>query len=158
MSLSASVVLASSSSPGLSLNSGRDDEVDLLAAVLRHGLATPIDRESAVDLIDRFGGLAELASADDAALRREGLPDAQIAMLGRVRALALAMARAQVCRRPVLSSWTALTAYLRMALAHLPREELRLLVVDRLFDRAELRSGDRRPQVVRLHRLAGDGR
>lgn len=33
-----------------------------------------------------------------------------------------------------------------------------IFVVDRLFDRAELRLGDRRPQVVRLVRLAGLGR
>lgn len=33
-----------------------------------------------------------------------------------------------------------------------------LFIVDRVFDRAELRLGDRRPQVVRLRRLAGDGR
>ena len=30
-----------------------------------------------------------------------------------------------------------------------------LYVVDRVFDRAELRLGDRRPQVVRIRRLAG---
>ena len=33
-----------------------------------------------------------------------------------------------------------------------------LFIVDRVFDRAELRLGDRRPQIVRLRRLAGDGR
>lgn len=33
-----------------------------------------------------------------------------------------------------------------------------LFVVDRLFDQAELRLGDRRPQVVRLRRLSGDRR
>ena len=31
-----------------------------------------------------------------------------------------------------------------------------LFVVDRVFDRAELRLGDRRPQVVRIRRLSGD--
>src|SRR5690606_34871900 len=30
-----------------------------------------------------------------------------------------------------------------------------LYVVDRIFDRAELRLGDRRPQIVRIRRLAG---
>ena len=35
------------------------------------------------------------------------------------------------------------------------RQQGGLFVVDRLFDRAELRLGDRRPQVVRIHRLAG---
>ncbi|MGH7028197.1 TrbG/VirB9 family P-type conjugative transfer protein [Brevundimonas sp.] len=38
------------------------------------------------------------------------------------------------------------------------RQQGGLFVVDRLFNRAELRLGDRRPQVVRIHRLAGAGR
>lgn len=38
------------------------------------------------------------------------------------------------------------------------RQQDGLFVVDRLFDRAELRLGDSRPQVVRIHRLAGAGR
>ena len=38
------------------------------------------------------------------------------------------------------------------------RQQGGLFVVDRLFDRAELRLGDRRPQVVRIHRFAGAGR
>jgi type IV secretion system protein VirB9 len=38
------------------------------------------------------------------------------------------------------------------------RQQGGLFVVDRLFDRAELRLGDRRPQVVRIHRLTGAGR
>ncbi|MFC3077846.1 TrbG/VirB9 family P-type conjugative transfer protein [Phenylobacterium terrae] len=35
------------------------------------------------------------------------------------------------------------------------RQQGGLMVVDRVFDRAELRLGDRRPQVVRITRLAG---
>lgn len=38
------------------------------------------------------------------------------------------------------------------------RQQGGLFVVDRLFDHAELRLGDRRPQVVRIHRLMGAGR
>jgi len=33
-----------------------------------------------------------------------------------------------------------------------------LFIVDRVFDRAELRLGDRRPQIVRIRRLRGDAR
>lgn len=36
------------------------------------------------------------------------------------------------------------------------RQQGGMLIVDRLFDRAELRSSDRRPRRVRLERLAGD--
>ncbi|MGH7027062.1 TrbG/VirB9 family P-type conjugative transfer protein [Brevundimonas sp.] len=38
------------------------------------------------------------------------------------------------------------------------RQQGGLFVVDRVFDRAELRLGGRRPQVVRIHRLAGADR
>ena len=33
-----------------------------------------------------------------------------------------------------------------------------LFIVDRVFDRAELRLGDRRPQIVRIRRLEGAAR
>ena len=35
------------------------------------------------------------------------------------------------------------------------RQQGGLMVVDRVFDRAELRLGDRRPQMVRITRLGG---
>lgn len=36
------------------------------------------------------------------------------------------------------------------------RQQGGLFVVDRVFDQAELRSGDRRPRIIRLERLTGD--
>ncbi|WP_313552932.1 TrbG/VirB9 family P-type conjugative transfer protein [Brevundimonas sp.] len=38
------------------------------------------------------------------------------------------------------------------------RQQGGLFLVDRVFDRAELRLGDRRPQIVRLHRLGSADR
>ena len=38
------------------------------------------------------------------------------------------------------------------------RQQGGLFVVDRVFDRAELRLGDRRPQIVRIQRLSGERR
>lgn len=130
----------------------------LLASIFERVLSREAGRAAAVDMIATFHGLAGVAAADEAALLRAGLHRGGVAELVRIRDMALAMTRAQACDRPVLSSWTALTAYLRAALAHAPREQFGLFVVDRLFDRAELRLGDRRPQVVRIHRLAGAGR
>ena len=144
--------------PSLSSNPTKDADIDLLTALFGRTLTSSAGRVAAADLIDAFGGLAGVAGADEAALRRQGLSKGAVADLGLVRALAMAMVRAEACQRPVLSSWTSLTAYLRAALAHAPREQFGLFVVDRLFDRAELRLGDRRPQVVRIHRLAGAGR
>jgi len=130
-------------------------DLDLLAVLLGQASSAAVGRASAARLMEAFGGLAGAVAADETALRGLGLSTAAVANLGRSRDLAIALARSEACRRPVLSSWTALTAYLRADLAHAPREQFGLFVVDRLFDRAELRLGDRRPQVVRIHRLAG---
>lgn len=129
-------------------------DLDLLSALLERELPGS-GRDAAATLITAFGGLAGVAAADAAALARTGLPPGAVASFASVRALALAMGRAEACRRPVLSSWSALLTYLRVALAHAPREQFGLFVVDRLFDRAELRLGDRRAQVVRITRLPG---
>ncbi len=116
---------------GLSPDSANAADLDLLAAVLGRSLSLAARRIAAAGLIEAFGGLAEVAAADETTLRRHGLAAAAVADLGNARSLALAMARAEACRRPVLSSWTALTSYLRASLAHAPREQFRVLYLDR---------------------------
>jgi DNA repair protein RadC len=108
-----------------------DDDLELLAGLIGRSLCSPAARDAAASLIDAFGGLAGVAAADEAALRRAGLARAAVADLRRVRALGIAMARAEACHRPVLSSWSALVAYLRAALAHAPREQFRTLYLDK---------------------------
>lgn len=122
--------------------SGEPADLDLLATFVEDRAWPGSGRVAAAALIDAFGGLAGVAAADEAALSRQGLSQAAVAELVRVRALALAMARAEACRRPVLSSWTALTSYLRAALAHAPREQFRALYLDKrnILIREELRA------------------
>jgi len=43
----------------------------------------------------------------------------------------LRIGRAEVTKRPVISSWTALLAYTKAALAHAPREQFRVLFLDK---------------------------
>lgn len=105
-----------------------DADLDLLASILGRSLSPAAGRAAAADLIQAFGGLAEVAAADEVALHRQGLAAGAVADLARARRLAVAMARAEACRRPVLSSWSALTSYL---LAHAPREQFRVLYLDR---------------------------
>ncbi len=129
-------------------------DLDLLAAFMEDRALPDFGRAAAAALIDAFGGLAGVAAADAAALARTGLPERMVADLGRVRAQALAMARAEACRRPVLSSWTALTNYLRSSLAHAPREQFRALYLDKrnILLRQELRADgttDHAPVYVR---------
>jgi DNA repair protein RadC len=44
---------------------------------------------------------------------------------------ALRMGRETLTKRPLISSWSALLAYVRTALAHEPREQFRVLFLDR---------------------------
>lgn len=108
-----------------------DADLEVLAAVLARTLSPVASRAAAADLISAFGGLAGVAAADESALMRAGLEAVAVADLGQVRALSSAMARAEACLRPVLSSWTALTTYLRADLAYAPREQFRVLYLDR---------------------------
>lgn len=108
-----------------------DTDQVLLASIFERVLPPEAGRAAAAEMIATFHGLAGVAAADEAALLRAGLDRGGVAELVRVRAMALAMMRAQACDRPVLSSWTALTAYLRAALAHAPREQFRTLYLDK---------------------------
>ncbi len=90
------------------------------------------DADSAAStLLDRFGSLAAVASADEAEVYRTVGPCGRaIAGLGILVELAVRLAREEASRRPVITSWTALEAYVRAALAHRPREQFRVLYLD----------------------------
>lgn len=107
----------------------RLDDQALLALLLRHA---PADAdEIAGRLLARFGGLAAVASTDPGELARvaqTGLDALQD--LGVLRELAVRLARTEASRRPVITSWSALQAYARAALAHRPREQFRVLFLD----------------------------
>lgn len=108
------------------------DDRSLLALLLgRCGRGADGDR-LAVDLLERFGGLGDILAADVSELgRTDGLGAGALLDLKLLRELAVRLARSAASARPVLSSWTALLAYSRTTLAHLPREQFRALYLDR---------------------------
>ncbi len=104
------------------------DDRDLLARLLWR---TDDPARAAGDLLSRFGSLGAALSADRSELARSGVADpSAVEDLQVVRELAVRMARIDASRRPVVTSWTALQAYVRTALAHRPREEFRVLYLD----------------------------
>ncbi len=82
-------------------------------------------------LAERFEDAGELLHADAARLRLVGLSVEAIARLDRLKRLLEHLSRDAVSRRPVISSWTSLVAYVRVALAHRPREQFRVLYLDK---------------------------
>jgi DNA repair protein RadC len=85
----------------------------------------------AKSLIDHFGGLAEVLSADVETLAGAGLGLAGIAALKSVREAALRLMRAALHDGPVVNSWDKLIDYCTAQIAHGKIEEFHVLFLDR---------------------------
>jgi len=85
----------------------------------------------AKQLLDRFGGFAELLSADPEALAGAGLGLAGVAALKAAREAALRAMRSELRERPVVSSWDKLIEYCTAHIAHGKVEEFHILFLDR---------------------------
>jgi DNA repair protein RadC len=83
-------------------------------------------------LLARFGSLGAVLGANADALKTvAGVGEAVALDLSLVQEAALRAAREAVARRPVISSWSSLLAYVKTALAHEPREQVRVLFLDK---------------------------
>ncbi|WP_374322217.1 DNA repair protein RadC [Brevundimonas sp.] len=107
------------------------DDRALLARFLETSVGT-IDLEDTLSrLFDRYGGLSGIFAADPPELiRLSGLPWETVEHIKLCRRLCERLARSRAEARPVISSWTALLAYVRVALAERPREQFRALFLD----------------------------
>jgi DNA repair protein RadC len=82
-------------------------------------------------LLERFGSLAEVLSADIEALAAVGLMKPGIAGVKFVREVALRFFRAELHERPVVASWDKLISYCNAQIAHINVEEFHVLFLDR---------------------------
>ena len=86
----------------------------------------------AKQLLARFGSLGGVLGATSDELRTvPGIGEAAALDLKLLHEAGLRTAREQVARRPVISSWNALLAYVKTALAHETREQFRVLFLDK---------------------------
>ena len=83
-------------------------------------------------LLKTFGSFAEVISAAPARLAEvAGVGDAVVTELKIVQAAAQRLARGEVRKRPVLSSWSAVLDYCRAAMAFADKEQFRILFLDK---------------------------
>lgn len=83
-------------------------------------------------LLARFGSLGAVLAASVEDLRTvAGVGEAAALDLRLVGETTVRVGREAVARRPVISSWSALLAYVKVALANAPREQFRVLFLDR---------------------------
>jgi DNA repair protein RadC len=90
------------------------------------------DVESLVgELLERFGSLAEVISADTDELVTAGLSLAAIAGVKFVREVALRFMRAELRQRPLVGSWDKLIEYCTAQISYAKIEEFHILFLDR---------------------------
>ncbi|MCA0419649.1 MAG: DNA repair protein RadC [Proteobacteria bacterium] len=86
----------------------------------------------AKELIQRFGSFAEVLGAPAARLAEvDGVSESVALDLKIVEAALKRMAKGAVGKRPVLSSWSSVLDYCRMAMAFAEREQFRILFLDK---------------------------
>jgi DNA repair protein RadC len=102
-------------------------ELVLFAAIPRRDV-----KPLAKALIERFGNFAEVIAAPRARLLEiAGLGENAVIQLKVIEAAALRLSRTRLLGKPALSSWQALLDYCAAAMARAPREEFRVLFLDR---------------------------
>lgn len=108
------------------------DDGALLVAMMRPFSDWRSAEATAGRLLAQFGDLGAVMAAEAIELRRvPGVGEPLIELIGIVAEVAVRMAREAASRRPVIASWTALLAYVRVSMANQPREQFRALYLDR---------------------------
>lgn len=107
-------------------------DYELLELVLFRAIPRRDTKDLAKRLIARFGSFTEVINAPPHLLKEvKGAGDAVVADLRLLRAVALRMQRAELMRRPALSSSAEVIAYVRAAQAYETRELFRILFLDK---------------------------
>jgi DNA repair protein RadC len=107
-------------------------DYELLELVLFRALPRRDVKPIAKELIATFGSFPEVISAPPARLAEvAGMGAAVITELKIVHASAMRLARGQVRKRPVLSSWSSVIDYCRTTMAFAEKEQFRVLFLDK---------------------------
>jgi DNA repair protein RadC len=107
-------------------------DYELLELILARSLPRGEIKPIAKDLLARFGGLAAVFGATIEELKTiKGVGPATALDLKLVHQATLRIGRQEANKRTVISSWSALLAYVRIALAHEAREQFRVLFLDK---------------------------
>jgi DNA repair protein RadC len=107
-------------------------DYELLELILFRALPRGDVKPLAKALLTTFGSFAEVISAPTTRLAEvKGIGDAAITELKVVHAAAGRLARGEIHKKHVLSSWSAVLDYCRAAMAFADREQFRILFLDR---------------------------
>jgi DNA repair protein RadC len=111
---------------------GELPDYELLELLLFRSIPRRDVKPIAKALIGRFGSFAEvITAAPERLMEVDGIGPSVVADLKILEAAGRRLARGAVAERPLLSSWSAVIDYCRAAMAFAPREQFRLLFLDK---------------------------
>ena len=107
-------------------------DYEVLEAILFRALPRRDTKPIAKELLQRFGGFAEVIHASDGELRKiKYVKDGVIAEFALIKAATQRLLKTTVMNRPVLTSWIKVIDHCRAAMAFEPREQFRILFLDK---------------------------
>ena len=107
-------------------------DYELLELVLFRAIPQRDVKPLAKELIAKFGSFAEVVAAPRTRLKEiKGIGDVVVDELKIVQAAASRLARGQVRKQTVLSSWTSVLDYCRTTMAFADKEQFRVLFLDK---------------------------
>ena len=107
-------------------------DYELLELVLFRSIPRRDVKPIAKELLKRFGTFAEVLAASPARLAEvDGIGESVVVDLKIVEASARRLAKGEIVKRPVLSSWSSVIDYCRTAMAFMDKEQFRLLFLDK---------------------------
>ena len=107
-------------------------DYEILELLLFRAIPRADTKPQAKDLIERFGSLAEVMGAPAHLISEvDNVGEAVALDLKIIAAAAQRMMKSSIRGREVLSSWTAVLDYCRAAMAFEPREQFRILFLDK---------------------------
>jgi DNA repair protein RadC len=107
-------------------------DYELLELLLFRSIPRADTKALAKALLKRFGSFAEVLGAPEQLLREvDGIGEAAAIDLKAIAAAASRMAKGAIASRPMLGSWAQVIDYCRAAMAFEPREQFRILFLDK---------------------------
>jgi len=107
-------------------------DYELLEMLLFGANARGDTKPTAKRLMAEFGSLAGVLNAEPARLKQvKGVGDAAVAVIKLADAVGVRVGRLAIVDQTIFNSWQVVLEYLQRAMAHRPREELRILFLDK---------------------------
>ena len=107
-------------------------DYELLEAILFRALPRRDTKPIAKELLQRFGSFAEVINASEGELRKiKWIKDAAIGEFALIKASTRRLLKSGIVKRPVFTSWEKIVDHCRAAMAFEPREQFRILFLDK---------------------------